>query len=162
LAHYGHKTITGADGTARRYDYQKQHVLHPRLVETDDGKGKKHMIPTDSRFKDEDFLPKNRFKSKNGKNAGAVLVTTPTISTSEIQHHSSFTHDVSHDHIQHAMAHNGEYEIDKPEHQEAAQGKEYKAPEAPAEHAEKATIKKSVAKSKISLEQKRLAKHLQK
>jgi hypothetical protein len=37
-----------------------------------------HMIPTDSRFKDEDFLPKNRFKTNHGKEAGHILMTTTT------------------------------------------------------------------------------------
>jgi hypothetical protein len=122
-AHYGHRTVVGDDGKARRYDYQKQHILHPRLVDVDG-----HKIPTDSRFKDNEFLPKERFKSKNGKDAGAILVTTPTTSTSDVQHHSNFTHDVSDDHIEHAKQHNGEYEIDRPEEQEKARGKEYSAP----------------------------------
>lgn len=118
-AHYGHKTING-----RRYDYQKQHVLHPRLVKVDG-----HEIPTDSRFKDEDFLPKERFKSKNGKTPGGILVTTPTLSTSIEQHHSTFTHHVGPETIEHAKMNNGEHEIDKPEDQEAARGKQYVAPE---------------------------------
>lgn len=132
-AHYGHKTITGADGKSRRYDYQNQHILHPRLVSVGTNKdGTDHKIPTDSRFKDNDFLPKERFKTKNGKDAGAIVATTPTTSTSDVQHHSNFTHDVNAEHIKHAAANNGEYEIDKPEHQEAARGKEYSAPSAPA------------------------------
>ncbi len=118
-AHYGHKTING-----RRYDYQKQHVLHPRLVKSGD-----HEIPTDSRFKDEDFLPKERFKSKSGKTPGGILVTTPTLSTSIEQHRSSFTHHVGPETIEHAKMNNGEHEVDKPEDQEAARGKEYVAPE---------------------------------
>lgn len=130
-SHYGHKTITRDDGSKVRYDYQKQHILHPRIVPVVDSSGKVHNIPTDSRFKDDDFLPpkEQRFKTKNGKVAGALLATTPTTSTSEVQHHSNFTHDVSDDHIQHAKYNGGEYEIDKPEHQEAAKGKEYQAPE---------------------------------
>lgn len=123
-AHYGHITVHGDDGKHRRYDYQKQHILHPRLVDVGG-----HKIPTDSRFKDNEFLPKNRFKSKNGKDAGAILVTTPTTSTSDVQHHSNFTHDVSDKHIEHAKQHNGEYEIDNPHEQEKARGKEYSAPQ---------------------------------
>jgi hypothetical protein len=147
-AHYGHKTIKGSDGISRRYDYQKQHVLHPRIVSigsvTKNKKNRKtgevtttteeHNIPTDSRFKDNDFLPKeeNRFKSRNGRSAGALVITTPTTSTSDVQHHSDFTHDVNENHIKHAMNNKGEYEIDKPEDQEAARGKSYLAPkEAP-------------------------------
>jgi hypothetical protein len=89
-AHYGHTTIVGDDKVARRYDYQKQHILHPRLVNVPERKKNKktgkmetvdHMIPTDSRFMDTEFLPKNRFKSKNGKEAGHILMTTPTEST---------------------------------------------------------------------------------
>lgn len=129
-AHHGHTTIVGKDGEARRYDYQKQHVLHPRLVQVgknDDGTP--HMIPTDSRFKDEDFLPKKRFKSKNGKDAGHILMTTPTESTSNVGHETSFTHHVGEAHIKHAMANKGEYEIDPPHEQEKARGKEYAAPQ---------------------------------
>ena len=124
-AHYGHRTITGVDGKRRRYDYQRQHILHPRLVKVGD-----HEIPTDSRFQDEKFLPhpSKRFRSKNGKIAGALLMTTPTTSTSDIQHHSGFTHHVGPEHIDHATHHNGEYEIDKPEDQEKARGNEYDPP----------------------------------
>ena len=125
-AHYGHRTLN-----KKRYDYQKQHILHPRLVQVghnDDGTP--HMIPTDSRFKDEEFLPKNRFVSKNGKKAGAILMTTPTESTSNVGHETSFTHHVGPSHIKHALENKGEYEIDKPEEQEKAAGKEYTAPQA--------------------------------
>lgn len=123
-AHYGHTTHEGL-----RYDYQKQHVLHPRLVQVgknDDGTP--HMIPTDSRFMDTKFLPKNRFKTKNGKEAGHILMTTPTESTSNIGHQTKFTHNVNEGHIEHALKNNGEYEIDKPEDQAKAKGKEYAAP----------------------------------
>jgi hypothetical protein len=132
-AHYGHKTIDG-----KRYDYQKQHILHPRLVnvpirkknkKTGEMETKDHMIPTDSRFKDTEFLPKNKFKTKNGKDAGHILMTTPTESTSNIGHETSFTHNVSPKHIEHAIANKGEYEIDKPEDQIKASDKEYRAPQ---------------------------------
>lgn len=123
-AHYGHTTLNG-----RRYDYQKQHILHPRLVQVGENKdGTPHMIPTDSRFKDTEFLPKDRFKTKNGKEAGHILMTTPTESTSNLGHETSFTHHVDEKSIKHAMSNNGEYEIDKPEEQEKARGKEYSAP----------------------------------
>lgn len=125
-AHYGHVTVQGKDGKARRYDYQKQHILHPRMVsvKTPDGE---HVIPTDSRFKDEDYLPHGpeRFKAKNGKIPGGILMTTPTTSTSEAQHHSSFTHHVGPETIEHAKTHNGEYEIDNPYEQEQARGNEF-------------------------------------
>lgn len=132
-AHYGHTTVNG-----RRYDYQKQHILHPRLVNVPVRKKNKktgemetveHMIPTDSRFKDTEFLPKNRFKSKNGKEAGHILMTTPTESTSNLGHHTPFTHSVSAKDIEHAKKNNGEYEIDNPMAQEKARGKEYVAPQ---------------------------------
>jgi len=132
-AHYGHKTIDG-----KRYDYQKQHILHPRLVnvpirkknkKTGEMETKDHMIPTDSRFKDTEFLPKNKFKTKNGKDAGHILMTTPTESTSNIGHETSFTHNVSPKHIEHAIENKGEYEIDKPEDQIKASNKEYRAPQ---------------------------------
>ena len=125
LAHYGHVTHNG-----RVYEYQKQHILHPRLVQVghnDDGTP--HMIPTDSRFKDDDFLPARRFKTRNGKNAGAILMTTPTTSTSDVLHQSSFTHHVDDHHVAHAQAHGGEYEIDPPHAQEAARGHAYVAPQ---------------------------------
>lgn len=118
-AHYGHTTVNG-----RRYDYQKQHILHPRMVKVGD-----HEIPTDSRFKDHEHLPKDRFKSRNGKDAGGILATTPTHSTSNEQHHSSFTHHVGPETIEHAKKNNGEYEIDNPHEQEKARGKEYVAPQ---------------------------------
>ena len=124
-AHYGHKTVKDL-----RFDYQKQHILHPRLVQVgknDDGTP--HMIPTDSRFKDEEFLPKNRFKTKNGKNAGHILMTTPTESTSNLGHQTSFTHHVGEGDIQHAKKNKGEYVIDRPEDQIKSQGKEYSAPQ---------------------------------
>jgi hypothetical protein len=125
-AHYGHRTHEGL-----RYDYQRQHILHPRLVQVGNNKdGTKHMIPTDSRFKDTEFLPKDRFKTKNGKDAGHILMTTPTESTSNIGHQTSFTHNVSDKHIEHAQKNNGEYEIDRPEDQAKAKGKEYQAPQA--------------------------------
>jgi hypothetical protein len=123
-SHYGHRTHKGL-----RYDYQRQHILHPRLVQVghnDDGTA--HMIPTDSRFKDEDFLPKNRFKTKNGKVAGHILMTTPTESTDLASHQTTFTHNVNASHIDHALKNKGEYEVDRPEDQEKAKGKEYVAP----------------------------------
>ena len=133
-AHYGHKTVEG-----KRFDYQRQHILHPRLVnvpirkknkKTGEMETQDHMIPTDSRFKDTEFLPKDRFKTKNGKEAGHILMTTPTESTSNVGHETSFTHHVGPKHIEHALANNGEYEIDKPEEQLKAAGKEYRTPQA--------------------------------
>jgi hypothetical protein len=132
-AHYGHTTVEG-----KRFDYQRQHILHPRLVnvpirkknkKTGEMETKDHMIPTDSRFKDTEFLPKDKYKTKNGKDAGHILMTTPTESTSNIGHETSFTHNVNQKHIEHAMKNNGEYEIDKPEDQIKAAGKEYRAPQ---------------------------------
>ena len=138
-AHYGHVTLKDHTGTPLRFDYQKQHVLHPRLVNVPERKKNKktgemetvdHMIPTDSRFMDTKFLPENRFKTKNGKEAGHILMTTPTESTSNIGHQTSFTHHVNNEHIEHAKKNAGEYEIDKPEDQLKAAGKEYVAPQA--------------------------------
>ncbi|MEY4411746.1 MAG: hypothetical protein RL560_5 [Actinomycetota bacterium] len=124
LAHYGHTTVNG-----QRFDYQKQHILHPRLVQVghnDDGSP--HMIPTDSRFLDDQYLPKDRFMTKNGKKAGAILMTTPTISTTPAEHHTGFFHDVNDNHIQHALQNNGEYVIDPPDEQVRSAGKEYVPP----------------------------------
>jgi hypothetical protein len=124
-AHYGHVTMNG-----KRFDYQKQHILHPRLVQVGHNEdGTPHMIPTDSRFKDEDFLPKNRYMTKNGKKAGHILMTTPTESTSTLGAQTSFTHHVNHEHVEHAKKHKGEYEIDSPMAQEQAIGNEYVAPQ---------------------------------
>jgi hypothetical protein len=124
-AHYGHMVFDG-----KRYEYQKQHILHPRLVQVGHNEDNSpHMIPTDSRFKDEEFLPKNRFKTKNGKVAGYILMTTPTESTSNLSHHTSFTHHVGEHNIDYAKRNKGEYEIDSPMHQVMAEGKEYAAPE---------------------------------
>jgi hypothetical protein len=137
-AHYGHITLNDSKGTPLRFDYQKQHILHPRLVNVPERKKNKktgemetvdHMIPTDSRFMDTKFLPEKRFKTKNGKDAGHILMTTPTESTSNIGHQTSFTHHVGPTHIEHAVANKGEYEIDKPEDQLKAAGKEYRAPQ---------------------------------
>ncbi len=137
-AHYGHITLKDKEGTPLRFDYQKQHILHPRLVNVPERKKNKktgemetvdHMIPTDSRFMDTKFLPEKRFKTKNGKDAGHILMTTPTESTSNIGHQTSFTHHVGPAHIEHAIANKGEYEIDKPEDQLKAAGKEYRAPQ---------------------------------
>jgi len=123
-SHYGHSTLNGM-----RYDYQRQHILHPRLVHVGENKdGSPHMIPTDSRFKDDDYLPKDRFMTKNGKQAGAVLLTTPTTSTSSIGHQSSFTHHVDDANVSHALNNNGEYEIDPPAQQQASAGNEYEPP----------------------------------
>ena len=135
-AHFGHTTVKG-----KRFDYQKQHILHPRLVQVGENKdGTPHMIPTDSRFKDEEFLPKNRFKTKNGKDAGHILMTTPTESTSLVGHQTSFTHNVNDKHIEHAMKNKGEYEIDKPEDQIKAEGKEYRAPQSMKFYAEGGSV----------------------
>lgn len=132
-AHFGHTTLNG-----RRYDYQKQHILHPRLVNVPERKKNKetgkvesveHLIPTDSRFKDNEYLPEDRFMTKNGKEAGAILMTTPTTSTSNVGHQTSFTHHVDDSHIDYANQNNGEYQIDPPEEQEASMGKEYIPPQ---------------------------------
>ena len=137
-AHYGHMVVGD-----NRYDYQKQHILHPRLVNVPVRKKNKktgeyeivdHMIPTDSRFLDNKELDKKiprskQFKTKNGKRAGLILMTTPTESTSNHLHHSSFTHDVNPTHLEYAKKNNGEYEIDPPLAQEFARNKEYVAPQ---------------------------------
>jgi hypothetical protein len=125
-AHYGHVTMNG-----RRYDYQKQHILHPRPVHVGQkedkttGEVKDLYVSTDSRFKDEEHLPQDRFKSRSGKNAGHILMTTPTESTSGAQHDTEFTHPVDEAHLAHAAANNGEYQIDAPELQEAARGRNF-------------------------------------
>ena len=69
------------------------------------------------------------FKTKNGKVAGAILMTTPTESTSNIGHQTSFTHHVSDKHVEYAKKNKGEYEIDPPKEQEKSRGKEYVTPQ---------------------------------
>jgi hypothetical protein len=143
-AHYGHMTFTGEDGIPRRYEYQRQHVLHPRLVNVPERKKNKetgvietvqHMIPTDSRFLDENVLNKQlaqlgqeRYKTKNGKIAGHILMTTPTESTTKLEHESGFNHHVNQQDIDHAIQNNGEYVVDDPLKQEMARGKTYVNP----------------------------------
>jgi hypothetical protein len=127
-AHYGHTTIQDQNGVKHRFHYQMQHVLHPRKVAVGKNKdGSDHMIPTDSRFKDHEYLPKDedRFKSRNGKNAGAILATTPTESTTNEQHNSSFTHHVDDNTVAEIKKNKGVHEINKPEHQMAAKGNEF-------------------------------------
>jgi hypothetical protein len=125
MSHYGHTTLP----SGLRYDYQRQHILHPRLVHVGVNKdGTPHMIPTDSRFKDNEFLPQNRYKSPNGKIAGAIALTTPTKSTSNAGHFLPFMHHIDDSHIAHALANHGELEIDRPHDQEAAHGNPYVGP----------------------------------
>jgi hypothetical protein len=57
------------------------------------------------------------------------MMTTPTESTSNLGHETSFTHNVSDADIKHAQKNKGEYQIDRPEDQEKARGKEYAAPQ---------------------------------
>jgi len=130
-AHHGHKTVTREDGERVRYTYQKQHVQHPRLVQTPKGP-----MPTDSRHHDEKFLPdrasKERYKGPKGAVPGGIMATSATKSTKGDELKGSFLHPVQ-KHIEkildHAKKNNGEWEIDKPEDQEAARGKgEYEEP----------------------------------
>jgi len=132
-AHYGHRTVTNAQGVDERHDYQKQNILHPRKVPVGKNKdGSPKMIASDSRFQDEHFLPKKgsakRYMSPNGIEAGHIVMTTPTESTSNDQHHSGLTHHIDENTIQHARENNGEHEIDRPEDQHSARGNEYEAP----------------------------------
>ena len=105
LAHYGHVTLNG-----KRFNYQKQHILHSRLVKVGlNPDGTPHMIPTDSRFKDRAFLdkkipPEEQFVGKNGKRVGLILVTTPTKSTSAEERQLAFTHHVDENNIKHAKS----------------------------------------------------------
>ena len=67
--------------------------------------------------------------TKNGKKAGAILMTTPTESTSNLGHHTEFTHNVDEKHLGHALKNKGEYQIDHPLEQEMSMGKEYIKPQ---------------------------------
>jgi hypothetical protein len=90
--------------------------------------GSPRLIPTDSRFLDDDHFPKDRYMSRNGKPAGGILMTTATTSTAPWKRLGSFTHHVDQSDIEHAIANNGEYQIDAPEKQIAAAGAAYKPP----------------------------------
>lgn len=119
-AHHGFKVVGD-----RKYEYQKQHILHPRMTEVNG-----HQIPSDSRFQDEHHLPSEatRFKAKNGKSAGGVVVTSATTSTSGERSNSSFTHRIDTAKLDHIKK-TGEHEIDSPEEQERARGHEYNGEE---------------------------------
>jgi hypothetical protein len=131
-AHFGHTTINN-----RRYDYQKHHVIPPREVEvpvTKNGVTSIEKMHTDSRFKDDLFYPPadQRYRTPNNKIAGGILMTTPTTSTKGARRLTGFYHHFNDEHVQKALANNGEHEIDSPYEQEAARGNEYVAPQEPA------------------------------
>lgn len=119
-AHHGFKVVG-----ERKYEYQKQHILHARMTEVNG-----HQIPSDSRFKDDDHMPSEatRFKAKNGKSAGGVVVTSATTSTSGERSNSSFTHRIDQAKLDHIKK-TGEHEIDSPEEQEHARGNDYNGEE---------------------------------
>ena len=119
-AHNGFKVVGD-----RKYEYQKQHILHPRMTMVNG-----HSIPSDSRFQDDAHMPSdaNKFKSKNGKSAGGVVVTSATTSTSGERSNSSFTHRIDQPKLD-QIKKTGEHEIDAPEEQEAARGHEYNGEE---------------------------------
>jgi hypothetical protein len=156
-AHYGHKTIGNLRFDYQRQHIIpprqieiKERVKVPVLdkdgnpkkvgkktVYKSDSNGKPlmqevtHHIASDSRFLDNNYFPpaQERYRSKNGKIAGGILLTTPTTSTSHVGHHTTFTHHVGEEDIAHAMQNNGEYVVDAPEKQIAAMGKQYAQPQ---------------------------------
>lgn len=132
-AHHGFKVVGD-----RKYDYQKQHILHPRMTMVNG-----HAIPSDSRFQDDHHMPKNKFKSKNGKAAGGIVVTSATTSTSGERSNSSFTHRIDQAKLDHIKA-TGEHEIDSPEEQEAARPHDYNGEE------QKISPKISVSRTKAT------------
>jgi len=113
-AHHGYKVLG-----ERKYEYQKQTILHPRMTEVNG-----HKIPSDSRFQDDNHMPANKFKSKTGRAAGGIVVTSATTSTSGERSNSSFTHRVDSAKLEH-IKHTGEHEIDAPEDQEHSRGHDY-------------------------------------
>lgn len=119
-AHHGFKVVGD-----RKYEYQNQHILHPRMTEVNG-----HSIPSDSRFKDNEHMPSEatRFKAKNGKSAGGVVVTSATMSTSGERSNSSFTHRIDQAKLDHIKK-TGEHEIDAPADQERARGHDYSGEE---------------------------------
>jgi hypothetical protein len=56
-------------------------------------------------------------------------MTTPTESTSNVGHETTFTHHVGEHNIDYAKRNKGEYEVDSPMQQAMAEGKEYVKPE---------------------------------
>jgi len=117
-AHHGFKVVGD-----RKYEYQKQTILHPRMTQVNG-----HAIPSDSRFQDDHHMPKDKYMSKNGKAAGGVVVTSATTSTSGERSNSSFTHRIDQAKLDH-IKHTGEHEIDSPEEQEASRGHDYNGEE---------------------------------
>jgi hypothetical protein len=75
-------------------------------------------------------MPKDndKFKAKNGKAAGGIVVTSATTSTSGERSNSSFTHRIDQAKLDH-IKHTGEHEIDSPEEQEAARPHDYNGEE---------------------------------
>ena len=127
-AHNGFKVLGD-----RKYEYQKQTILHPRMTSvstTTKGVTKVKSIPSDSRFQDDHHMPSDdkKFKSKNGKAAGGIVVTSATTSTSGERSNSSFTHRIDQAKLDH-IKHTGEHEIDSPEEQEASRGHDYNGEE---------------------------------
>ena len=117
-AHSGHMKVNGT-----LYKYHRQHVLHGlnRTVKVNG-----HDVPSDARFKDDAYLPKDRFKSEKGEH-GAIVATSPTLSTNlDKTETSEFTHDAKG--VAEKAKHNGGiWDIDHPHDQEAAKGKTYVA-----------------------------------
>jgi hypothetical protein len=115
-AHTGHMKVNGT-----LYKYHRQHVLHGlnRVVKVNG-----HDTPSDARFKDDAYLPKDRYKSSKGVH-GAIVATSPTLSTNlDKTAKSEFTHDAKG--VAEKAKHNGGvWDIDHPHDQEAAKGKVY-------------------------------------
>lgn len=115
-AHSGHMKVNGT-----LYKYHNQHVLHGlhRTVKVNG-----HDTPSDARFMDDHYLPKDRYKSEHGVH-GALVSTSPTLSTNlEKTEKSEFTHDV-HGVAEKAKHNGGFWDIDHPHDQESAKGKTY-------------------------------------
>jgi hypothetical protein len=120
------KAHTGfASRNGRTYRYSNHHVI-PKRYPTDGH-------PADDRLFDSHHMSE-KYKSKegglyssNGKRHGGVIMTSPTDSTSNHKRqHAEFTHPVS-KHVD-SIVKTGRYDVDHPDEQEAARGKEYKEP----------------------------------
>jgi hypothetical protein len=132
-AHSGHLKVNGT-----LYRYHNQHVLHG-LHRTVMVNG--HATPSDARFKDDEYLPKDRYKSKKGVH-GAIVATSPTLSTNlEKTASSEFTHDAR-GAAEKAKHNGGIWDIDHPHDQESAKGKTY----APAQAVDISGLKKKKKK----------------
>jgi len=117
-----HTGFTKRNG--RVYRYTNHHVIPKRYAEGS---------PADDRLFDSHHLEAKHggreggLYSSGGKRHGGVIMTSPTSSTSNAKRlHAEFTHPVSKQLDK--ITKTGVYDVDHPDEQEAARGKEYRPP----------------------------------